>query len=136
MKSKRNDFPEIFDESIYNLMKSVDSFFENALRKISSSIRRLPLEIKTFDAPDHLEIEVEGVAKEQLSFSVVDGYLRIKVEDSKELIIQHDKNDFFSEERSYQRMERFIPISNGLTEKDIVTTYNEGVTTFYIPKVR
>ncbi|ARI77519.1 Hsp20/alpha crystallin family protein [Halobacillus mangrovi] len=136
MRHKRNDLPEIFDESIYKLLKSVDSFFENALGRISSTIRPLPLGIKTFETPDHFLIEVEGVTKEQLRYNVIDGFLRIEVEESKESIFQNAKNGFSSEERSYQRVERFIPISKGLTKKDIVTTYNDGVTTFYIPKVR
>ncbi|MGI8315082.1 Hsp20/alpha crystallin family protein [Halobacillus mangrovi] len=128
--------PESFDASIYKFMKSVDSFFENALGKISSSIHPLPMEIKTFEKHDHYVIRVEGVMKEQLRFEVVDGFLKLEVEESKESIIQNDKTGFSSEERSYQRMERFIPISEGLTKKDIVTTYNDEVITFYVPKVR
>ncbi|KHE69268.1 Hsp20 family protein [Halobacillus sp. BBL2006] len=136
MSSNRNNLPKIFDDSFYQIMSSVDSFFDKALERLSSSILQFPFEVKSYETQSYYMVEAElgGYSIEQIQLDVLDGFLKIGLEDSRQSIIQHEDKGRYHEEKSYQRMERFIPVARSISKSDIKTSFNDGVLKIFIPK--
>jgi HSP20 family protein len=137
MSSNRNNLPKIFDDSFYKIISSVDTFFDKAFDQLSSSIRQFPFEVKSYETQSYyiVEADLRGYSIEQIHFDVEDSFLKIGLEDSRESIIQYEDKGRYHEEKSYQRMERFIPVARKISRSDIKASFNDGILQVIIPKV-
>ena len=116
----------------------MDDFFEDMFPATGSFGRPLHSVMKTDvkEEEDHyrLEVEVPGIAKEDIQAELKDGYLIITAQ-------QNHSNDSKDEEGRYIRRERYrgscrrsFYVGEQLTEEDIKARFENGVLKVSIPK--
>jgi HSP20 family protein len=73
----------------------------------------------------HLDAELPGVKKEDISLTVDDGLLTVKAERKDEKEVKND--DYFFSERSYGSFQRSFNVGENIKVEDISAEYKDGV---------
>ncbi len=79
----------------------------------------------------HIEMDIPGFDKKDISMEVKDGYLVISV--SKEDVVDEDNKNYIRRERVYGKYERSFYLGD-LDEDKIDAEFNNGVLNITIPK--
>ncbi|MFB4166229.1 Hsp20/alpha crystallin family protein [Alteribacillus sp. JSM 102045] len=80
--------------------------------------------------------EESDCERDQIQLEIIGNHLRMSVEDSAILEEKNDQSMSQRKEQSFQRMERLIPLPLPVSEKDIKTTFENGILKISIPKHR
>ena len=79
--------------------------------------------------------DLPGMVKEKIDVTFKDGNLIVS--GTREIIEEESKGtSWYSYERSFGNFERVIPVSSEIKEKGITATYEKGVLTITLPKVK
>lgn len=119
---RKKDYFDLFDNFFGN-----DDFFA------PSSPNLMKTDIKEKDNIYIIETDLPGFAKENISLTLNDGYLKISAKTKKE---ENDNNEkYLHQERYYGECSRNFYVGKELTEDDIDAEFNDGILKISIPKI-
>ena len=107
----------------------LDDFFDNFVAKEDSKMK---CDIYEKDGDYHIEMEVPGFNKEDISIEVQDGYLNITAE--KENKRDEEDKNYIRKERSFGKYQRSFYLGN-LDIDQIKASFNDGVLNIVVPKM-
>jgi len=81
----------------------------------------------------HIEMDVPGFKKEEISIDVKDGYLTIKAEKNNEESENDEERNYIRRERSYSKYERSFYLGD-LDQDKIDAEFNNGMLKITVPK--
>lgn len=84
------------------------------------------------DGDYHIEMDIPGFTKEDISLEAKDGYLTVKAEKNNETEEETDKN-YIRRERVYGKYERSFYLGD-LDQERIDASFNNGVLNIIVPK--
>lgn len=84
------------------------------------------------DGDYHIEMDIPGFTKEDISLEAKDGYLTVKAEKNNETEEETDKN-YIRRERVYGKYERSFYLGD-LDQERIDASFNNGVLNIVVPK--
>ena len=85
------------------------------------------------DGDYHIEMDVPGFKKEEISIDVKDGYLTIKAEKNNEENESDEDKNYIRRERSYSKYERSFYLGD-LDQDKIDAEYTNGMLKIVVPK--
>ncbi|MBU8907453.1 Hsp20/alpha crystallin family protein [Desertibacillus haloalkaliphilus] len=139
MGDKNERLPKQQQKPYSDLLKSIDNFFTETFKNFHDNglfAPSFPVHMYETDQYYMIEAELPGVKKEQIQLDIYQNHVRIGVEHQEIINEEDQKNDFFHQQRSYQRRERTIPLPFTISEKDAKARYANGLLTIKIPNKR
>ena len=85
------------------------------------------------DGSYHIEMDVPGFSKEDISVEAKDGYLTISAEKNNEVNEEDDKKNYIRRERVYGKYERTFYVGD-LDQDKIDAEFNNGCLKITVPK--
>lgn len=85
------------------------------------------------DGSYHIEMDIPGFDKKDISLEVKDGYLTVKAEKSEENNEEDDKKNYIRRERSYGKYERSFYLGD-LDQDKIDAEFSNGMLKVIVPK--
>lgn len=85
------------------------------------------------DGDYHIEMDVPGFKKEEISIDVKDGYLTIKAEKNNEEDENDEQRNYIRRERSYSKYERSFYLGD-LDQDKIDAEFTNGMLKIIVPK--
>ena len=85
------------------------------------------------DGNYHIEMDIPGFKKEDISIEVEDGYLTIEAEKNNEDKIEDDSKNYIRRERSYNSYKRSFYLGD-LDQDNIKAEFNDGMLEVIVPK--
>lgn len=85
------------------------------------------------DGDYHIEMDVPGFKKEEISIDVKDGYLTIKAEKNNEENESDEERNYIRRERSYSKYERSFYLGD-LDQDKIDAEFTNGMLKIVVPK--
>ena len=81
----------------------------------------------------HIEMDIPGFNKDEISVETKDGYLTIKAEKKNEVNEEDKKKNYIRRERTYDKYERSFYLGD-LDEDKIDATFENGMLKLVVPK--
>jgi len=124
-------------KSVFTLKSDMDrlfdSFFGGAEGAAESfSDLSIPVDVKETSHEFIVAAEIPGIAKDDISISFENNYLRISGE--KKAQKEKKEENYHQIERHYGRFSRTVPIPAGVMLDKIEAAYDHGILTVTIPK--
>lgn len=107
----------------------LDNIFDNFM---DTKLDTMKCDIYEKDGVYHVEADIPGINKKDISIECDNGYITIKA--SKEHENKEEKKNFIRQERFYGNMERKFYVGD-VDENNIEAQFNNGVLRISIPKV-
>ena len=111
---------------------NLDNFFrdfwedrEGLFPELKKEFTGFKVDVYEKDKKVHLDAELPGVKKEDISITVDDGLLTVKAERKDEKEVKND--DYFFSERSYGSFQRSFNVGDNIKVEDINAEYKDGV---------
>ncbi len=95
--------------------------------------RNMKCDIYEKDGDYHIEMDVPGFKKEDISLEVNDGYLTIKAEKNNEVKEEDEGKNYIRRERSYGKYERSFYLGD-LDEDKVEAEFKNGMLEITVPK--
>lgn len=108
-------------------------FFDDDFDNIFPAPKRneMKCDIYEKDSEYHIDMDVPGYSKKDISLEVKDGYLTVTAKKEKE--IKDEKKNYIKRERSYGEFSRSFLIGD-VDEEKIVAKFNDGTLSITVPK--
>ena len=114
-------FPRrIFDDSLFDL---VPARMENTMK----------CDIYEKEGNYHIEMDLPGYKKEDISVEAKDGYLTIRAEKKNEVNEEDEERNYIRRERSYGSYERTFTLGD-LDQSKIDASFSDGTLKIVVPK--
>lgn len=114
-------FPRrIFDDSLFDL---VPARMENTMK----------CDIYEKEGNYHIEMDLPGYKKEDISVEAKDGYLTIRAEKKNEVNEEDEERNYIRRERSYGSYERTFTLGD-LDQNNIDASFTDGTLKIVVPK--
>lgn len=114
-------FPRrIFDDSLFDF---VPTRMENTMK----------CDIYEKEGNYHIEMDLPGYNKEDISIEAKDGYLTIRAEKKSEVNEEDQEKNYIRRERTYGTYERSFSIGD-LDQNNIDASFNNGTLSIIVPK--
>lgn len=81
----------------------------------------------------HIEMDIPGFKKEEISIEANDGYLTIKAEKNNEIDEKDEDKNYIRRERSYGQIERSFYLGD-LDQDNIEASFKDGMLKIKVPK--
>lgn len=109
----------------------LDDFFDD----FTTSKKELNMRCDIYEKGDnyHIEIDIPGFNKEDISIDIKDNYLTIKAEKNEELNEEDQEKNYIRRERSYGKYERSFYLSD-LDQDNIEAEFKNGMLEIIVPK--
>lgn len=120
--------------SLFDFENLFDSFFAPTVSGKEGAFSPR-VDIKEKDGHFEITAELPGVKKEDVHVSVENGVLTIEAE-SRQEDKEEQEGKVIRQERRYGRYSRSFSLGNGIEDKDIKASFDEGVLTLEAPKVK
>ena len=127
--------PSIFGRDL--LEDVIDQFNEPFMFKTNSLVSTngaMRTDIRENEKGYELDIDLPGVAKEDVTAELEDGYLTIKATTSKNDDVQDENGRYLRRERFYGTYSRSFYVGDQITEEDIKAKFENGILEISIPK--
>lgn len=144
MNNDKKHYPTTKREPFNHFMKSIDDFFQSkplqgAMNSIDEFFQRsfvsgIPVDLYETEKELVIKAEIPGVKREQIGLDIEGQLLRISVEHQEEKEVNHQTQNYYRRERSFQRSERHIQLPYPISEKQAKATYQNGILTITAPK--
>ncbi len=85
------------------------------------------------DGDYHIEMDIPGFKKEEISIEAKDGYLTIKAEKNSEIDEEQEKRNYIRRERVYSKYERSFYLGD-LDQDKIDAEFKNGMLKIIVPK--
>lgn len=109
----------------------LDDVFDDFL--INKKAQNMKCDIYEKNGVYHIEMDVAGFAKEDISIEVKNGYLTIKAEKNSETNEEDSNKNYLRRERVYGKYERSFDLGD-LDQDKINAQFNNGVLEITVPK--
>lgn len=116
---------ELFPRRIFD-----DSLFDFVPTRMDSTMK---CDIYEKEGNYHIEMDLPGYKKEDISIETSDGYLTIKAEKKSEINEEDTERNYIRRERTYGTYERSFSLGD-LDQKNIDATFNNGILSIVVPK--
>ncbi len=134
-------------EPINHLMKAMNDFFEHRPVKgflenldelfISSPFsNHLPVELKETDSKYIIQAKLPGIKKEQIEIDVLHQYITITVIHHETITTENEHQELIQHQDTMRRASRTIPLTKAIDTKNVKATYENGLLTVSINKLR
>ena len=109
-------------------------YFDNALDDLfEEEGAKMKCDIYEKDGNYHIEMDVPGFSKEDISVEAKDGYLTISAEKKNEVNEEDEKKNYIRRERVYGKYERTFYVGD-LDQDKIDAEFNNGCLKITVPK--
>lgn len=109
----------------------LDDIFDDFISSKKEQLMKCDIYEKEGDY--HIEMDIPGFSKEDISLEVNDGYLKIKAEKSNEIKEEDESKNYLRRERSYGKVERSFYLAD-LEEDRISAEFTNGMLKIVVPK--
>ncbi|TLS37547.1 Hsp20/alpha crystallin family protein [Pseudalkalibacillus caeni] len=134
MASKKDKLPKIFEDPVVKQwLNSFDDFWKDPFQNFFPG-RSFRVDIYETNADVIVEAEIPGVKREQIDVEVLNEGIRISVENDNRIEEINENHKYYRKERSYERMERIVPLPYHVSPKNTKARYQNGVLEVRIPK--
>lgn len=116
---------ELFPRRIFD-----DSLFDFVPTRMDSTMK---CDIYEKEGNYHIEMDLPGYKKEDISIETSDGYLTIKAEKKSEINEEDTERNYIRRERTYGTYERSFSLGD-LDQNNIDATFNNGILSIVVPK--
>ena len=117
---------DLFPRKVY-----LDDIFDDFLTSKKEQIMKCDIYEKGDDY--HLELDIPGFDKEDISIEVKDGYLKIKAEKNESTDEKDEDKKYIRRERIYGKYERSFYIGD-IDEEKIDAEFKNGILKITVPK--
>ncbi|MEC5424572.1 Hsp20/alpha crystallin family protein [Virgibacillus sp. C22-A2] len=138
MSSNKDKLPKQSDETPFNdIMKNLDSFFNESVKNFNSLFNQSTFDVDVYETKSNVIIEAKlpGYKRDQIKLEIIGNQIKIYVENTKLEEFRNDQRKYRSNGRSFQSMERSIPLSFTISEKDTRASYKNGILKITTPKM-
>ena len=125
--AKRNFFDDF-------MMSPFDAFFDAPAASGKGTPGLMRTDIKQTDEAFDLAIELPGVAKEDVTAQIADGYLEISAETKRETEEADKKASYLRKERFEGKCTRKFYVGDEILEDEISAKFEDGVLKIHVPK--
>ncbi|RBW71394.1 Hsp20/alpha crystallin family protein [Bacillus taeanensis] len=133
MSSNDKNFPKLFNEKVLqDWFSTLDGFFQEPFQRFFD--RQIPVDVYETLTELIVEADLPGVKREQIHLEWLEDGLKITVEDKKIVEEENNHEKYYRKERSFQRMERYIPLPYTAAVKEIKAKFQNGILEIKIPK--
>ena len=89
-----------------------------------------------WDANDkiHIQAELPGLQKDKVNAEIVNGYLHISGETTKD-VKKYEKMNARVQERSWGKFSRVVTLPSGIDVSNVTASFNDGILEMEIPKL-
>ncbi|MBD8004858.1 Hsp20/alpha crystallin family protein [Bacillus norwichensis] len=134
-------------EPINHLMKAMNDFFEHRpvkgflenldeLFTSSPFSSNLPVELKETDSKYIIQAKLPGIKKEQIEIDVLQQYITITVMHHEIITTENQQQELIQHQDTMRRASRTIPLTKAIDTKNVKATYENGLLTVSINKLR
>ncbi len=107
-----------------------DNMFDDFM---PTTVDKMKCDIYEKDGKYHIEVDLPGFEKKDISVLVKDGYLTIKAERKSEVDDSDEERNYIRRERVYGSFERSFSLGD-LDQNNIDASFNNGTLTVVVPK--
>ncbi|MBN1436976.1 MAG: Hsp20/alpha crystallin family protein [Sedimentisphaerales bacterium] len=125
--NRRNALPALSRGDWFGWDKFFDDFFRTAPRELVSCQNLGNLDVYEDETHLHVEAELPGFTKDQISLTLEDGVLHLQAERSEEKTNQDEKNQYYVRERSSGKWARSVRLPIAVQEKNVKASFADGV---------
>lgn len=135
----KKEFPHNFDIDIspfHDLMKRMDSFFNDSFKLMDSHFKLRPFWVDMYESGNNIIVEADLVNyhKDQINLEIIGNQLLIQVEDNSIIEEKNDQTKHYLKEQSHGRIERVITLPFAIPEKETTAKFINGTLKVTIPK--
>ena len=136
MVSRKNKLPRLLDGSFYDLVQSIDSFFDKSLKRLDIFFYHRMFNVDWYETDSDIIIEAEipGYKREQIQVEILGNRLRISIEGSEMTEINDFENVHAPKRHTNQKVQRLITLPFLISEKDTRAIYKDGLLRISTPK--
>ncbi|MBM7553529.1 Hsp20/alpha crystallin family protein [Thalassobacillus pellis] len=136
MSSEKNKFPKLFDDTFYDFVRSVDSYFDKSFKQLHHILHRQMFHVEVYETDSHVVVEAElpGYKREQIQIELLGNRMRIAVKQNTMTEVVDDKNNNYHNEQSQEHIERTVTLPHAINEKDVKATFQDGLLKVITPK--
>ena len=109
----------------------LDNMFDDFMP--TSLDKNMRCDIYEKDGNYHIEVDLPGYDKKDISLEAKDGYLTIKATKSNEINDQDESRNYIRRERVYGSYERSFSLGD-LDQDNIEASFNNGILSIVVPK--
>ena len=109
----------------------LDDIFDDFISSRKDQYMKCDIYVK--DGNYHIEMDVPGFKKEDISIEASDGYLTIKAEKNSENNEEDEEKNYIRRERSYGAYERSFYLGD-LDQDKVEAEFKEGILKISVPK--
>ncbi|MCK4338916.1 MAG: Hsp20/alpha crystallin family protein [Candidatus Cloacimonetes bacterium] len=94
----------------------------------------LPVDIFEKDGKIHMDFEIPGISKNDISIELDGSYLTVSGKMEKDDTVKEE--NYYRCERSFGEFSRSFSLPDGITEKDITAKFDKGILKITFPKAK
>lgn len=133
MTKKKDNLPTPFNEQpIFDFLKSIDGFFQDAFRNFHF-VGGFPVQQYETKNLYIIEAQLPGVKKEQINLDIYHNHIKISVQRSEVIEEKNDLQQSYRNTKSYQKAERVILVPFYISESDVKASYRDGLLKITLP---
>ncbi|MFG6115391.1 Hsp20/alpha crystallin family protein [Halobacillus sp. MO56] len=133
---KKNSLPNIFDDSFYEVLRSVENFFDKSMQQLRPLYNHatIPIDISETSSEVVVEAQLAGYNKDQIKVDISGNQIWISAE-KKEITETIDENsNHYYKEQSMQKAERSVTLPFIIADNETTITYQNGTLKIVTPK--
>lgn len=133
---KKSNLPNIFDDSFYEFLRSVENFFDKSMQQLKPFLNHetMPIDIHETSSEVVVEAKLSGYNKDQIKVEISGNQIWISAE-KKEITETIDENsNHYYKEQSLQKAERSVTLPFIVSEEETKTTYHDDILKIITPK--
>lgn len=126
--------PSIYTDFVSDLFNGFGELFrEPALFDSHDNVFGISTDVQEFEDQYKMDMELPGYKKEDIHVSLKDGYLKISAEKQQEV---KEESKFLRQEHYYGKVSRSFFVGKEVKKDQIEASYENGILTLNIPKVK
>jgi HSP20 family protein len=135
MKSDKNNLPSLVNASLYDVIKSFDSF--EPFQHFNDLFNQDAFSVELYETATDVVIEAKlpGCKRDQIQVEILQNdRLRIRIENSETEEAKNDENMHYYKKQAFNKMEKLITLPVPISKDAPKATYQDGLLRIVLQK--
>lgn len=133
---KKSNLPNIFDDSFYEFLRSVENFFDKSMHQLKPLFNQetIPIDIHETSSEVVVEAQLSDYNKDQIKVEISGNQIWISAEKKEITETIDDNSNHYYKEQSLKKAERSVTMPFIISEQETNTAYQNGILKIVTPK--